>query len=179
MLVTQIAATADTLIVRQLPPVRTTFEQVVFVASGITSIIVLLLIVVAIIAFFAMRRKAKELETKLDELLAELRPLAQNASGLYQDVREVAKDVKEMVDESRETIRTTNERIRTSVVTFTDRVDDISSLIGRVHGSAETVALVASTAISGLKLGARAMGMGKRKKKSKPPAERPRLRRKE
>jgi methyl-accepting chemotaxis protein len=179
MLLLQLAAAADTIVVRQVPQVRTTFEQVVFVASGISSILVLVLLVAGIVALVAMRKKAEEIKERVDDLVKELQPLAQNASGMYQDVREVTKDVKEMVDDSRETVKTANERIRTSITELADRVDQMSRLIGRVHDSAETMATVASTAVGGIKLGARAMGLGKRKKKSVPPAERPRLRRKD
>lgn len=179
MLLQQLAPVVDTLVVRQVPPVRTAFEQAVFVASGISSILVLVLLVAGIVALVVMRGKAEEIKEKVDELVKELRPLAQNASAMYQDIREVTKDVKEMVDESRETVTTVNERVRTSTAALADRVDEMSRLIGRVHASAETMATIASTAVGGIKLGARAMGLGKRKKKSVPPAERPRIRRKD
>jgi len=179
MLLSQLATAADTIVVRQVPPIRTTFEQVAFVASGLTSILALVLVVVAIVALLTLRRKADEMKVKVDEILVELRPLARNASAMYSDVREVAQDIKEMVEESRETVKSTNERVRKSVGTLTHRVDQLSSMIARVHDSAEAVAGVATTALGGLKLGARAVGMGKRKKKSVPPTERPRLRRKD
>jgi methyl-accepting chemotaxis protein len=179
MLLQQLAGAADTLLVRQVPPVRTVFEQVVFVASGISSILVLVILVAGIVALVAMRKKAEEIKDKVEDLVNELRPLAQNASAMYQDVREVTKDVKEMVDDARETVTTTNEKVRKSVGDLMHRVDQMTRLIGRVHDSAETMATVASTAVGGIKLGARAMGLGKRKKKSVPPAERPRLRRKD
>lgn len=179
MLLHQLSAAVDTIIVRQVPPVRTAFEQVVFVASGITSIAVLVLLIAGLVALLAMRRKAEEMKERIDELVAELRPLAQNASAMYQDVREVTKDVKDMVDESRETFSEVSTRVRASVATLAQRVDQTSRIIQRVNDSAETMATVASTAMGGLKLGARAMGLGKRKKKSVPPAERPRLRRKD
>ena len=179
MLLPQIAAAADTMFVRQLPAVRTTFEQVVFVASGLTSILVLLLLVALIIGMVRMRARANELRTQLDALLAELRPMTRNAAAMYEDVREAANDVRAIVDESRDTVKQSGERIRRSVDGLADRVDQVSDLVGRVHDSAENIATVATTAVGGIKLGARAMGLGKRKKRSVPPPERPRLRRKD
>lgn len=41
MLILQLAAAADTVLVRAVPPLRTPFEQVVYVASGLTSLLVL------------------------------------------------------------------------------------------------------------------------------------------
>jgi hypothetical protein len=62
-----------------------------------------------------------------------------------------------------------------------DRVDEMSELLGRVTRSANRVAAVAGTALGGLKLGARALGLGRKKKRKKRPTrdgatERPRVR---
>jgi methyl-accepting chemotaxis protein len=179
MLLQQLAAAADTIFVRQVPPVRTLFEQVAFVASGLVSVLLLVLLGLLLVSLGAMRRRAEEMRHKLDLLLAELRPMTQDAKATYQEVREVVKDVKEMVDESRTTVRDVSQRVRHSVGALADRVDRMGALIGRVNDTAESMATIASTTMGGIKLGARAMGLGKRKKKSKPPAERPRLRRKD
>jgi methyl-accepting chemotaxis protein len=187
MLLLQAAATADTLIVQQLPPVRTAFEQVVFVASGLTSILTLLLLVALLLLIGALRAKAEETKGKLDDLLVELRPMAKSATAMYEDVRAVAAAASAMVAESRDTVRAANQRVRKTVDTLSDRVDELSGMIGRVNRSAERVAAVAGTALGGLKLGARALGLGRKKKKKKgrerglahddDGTERPRLRR--
>ena len=186
MLLLQVAAVADTLLVRQLPPTRTSFEQVVFVASGLTSVITLILLIALIVLIGALKAKAEETKAKLDDLLAELRPMAKSATAMYQDVREVAAAASEMVAESRDTVHATNQRVRKTVDTLADRVDALSAMIGRVHRSAERVAAVAGTALGGIKLGARALGLGGRKKKKsrersrdEDAVERPRLRRRD
>lgn len=169
----QLAAAADTVLVRNVPPARTAFEQVVFVASGLTSIFLFLAICMLLVALLVLRRKADEVHGKLDQLLAELKPMTA-------DVREVAKNVNAMVTESRDTVKVVNERVRTSMLALSDRVDDLSALVGRVNASAERVATVATTTMAGLKFGARALGLGrKRKKKRDAAAERPRLRRRD
>lgn len=182
VLLLQLAAAVDTVLVRNVPPARTAFEQVVHVASGLTSIIAFLLICVMLVGLVVIRQKAEEVKAKLDDLLDELKPMARNAAAMYDDVREVAKNVNEMVVESRDTVRTVNERVRTSVVTLSDRVDEMSALVGRVNASAERVATVATTTLAGLKVGARALGLGKKRKKkpaAAPAADRPRLRRRD
>lgn len=182
MFLLQLTAVADTLLVRNVPPARTTFEQIVFVASGLTSIFAFLLIIATLVALVVLRAKADEMKEKLDELIKELQPLSRNAAGMYEDVREVARNVNAMVDESRDTVKDVNARVRRSVVTLTDRVDDLSAMIGRVNDSAERMASVASVTMSGIKLGARAFGIGKGRKKKKvrpEAAERPRLRRRD
>ncbi len=179
MLLLQLAGAADTLFVRQVPPVRTAFEQVAFVASGLVSVLVLVVLIVLLVSFTALKRRADEMRRKLDDLLAELRPMTKSALTTYEEVREVVKDVKEMVDESKATVKEAGQRVRQSVGTLADRVDRMSALIGRVNDTAESMATIASTTMGGIKLGARAMGLGRRKKKSAPPKERPRLRRKD
>lgn len=159
----QAAAAAETLLVRNVPPSRTAFETIAFVASGLNSIIALLLVVLALLSLLVLRRKADELREKIEELLVEMRPMTRNVNAMSDDVREVARNVNGMVDDSRETVRVANERIRASVVNLTDRVDDLSAIIGRVNDSAERVATVASTTVAGIKFGARALGLSKKK----------------
>lgn len=165
MVLFQIVSTADTLIVRQVPVVRSLFEQVVFVASGLTSILVLLLLLALLVALGALRSKAKETRRKIDDLLAELRPLATSATAMFEDVREVTAAANEIVDDSRDTVRSANRRVRRTVRGLTERVDEMSAIIGRVNRSAERAATVASATLGGIKLGAKVLGFGRRKKK--------------
>jgi uncharacterized protein YoxC len=182
MVFLQLAAVADTVLVRQVPPVRTAFEQLVFVASGLTSILTLLVVLVILLMLVGMRQAAKALQAKLDEVLTELRPLTQNANAASQDLREATAMAKEMVAESRETVALANARVRETVDDLTDRVAELSAIIGRVTRMATRIATVASTAIGGLKAGARMMGLGRKRKDAAPRRderdERPRLRRK-
>lgn len=185
MLFYQLAALADTVLVRNVPPARSGFEQLVFVVSGLTSILAFILICMSVVGLIVLRAKAGEMKAKLEDLVDELKPMARNAAAMYEDVREVAKNINAMVDESRDTLDLVNKRVRESVVTLTDRVDEMSEIIGRVNHSAERVATVATTAVAGVKFGARVMGFGKgRKAKLKAKAraeaaEKPRLRRRD
>ena len=187
MLLYQLATVADTVLVRNLPAARTAFEQVVFVTSGLTSIFAFLLIGITVLGLLALRSTAHQVLHKLEELMVELKPMARNTAAMSDDVREAAKNVSRMVDESRATVRVVNDRVRSSVVTLTDRVDEMSEIIGRVNRSADRVASVATTAVAGIKFGARALGLSKgrkakKKQKNKPSPEapeRPRLRRRD
>jgi uncharacterized protein YoxC len=140
------AGIADTIIVRQVSPARTGFEQIVFVSSGVTTILTLVLLVVVIIAIAALKKQAEETRVKLDALLGELQPLAKNANA--------------MVSETRETVKQANDRVRRTVDGLADQVDDLTEMIGRINRSASRMATIASTAIGGLKLGAKAFGFG-------------------
>jgi hypothetical protein len=54
-----------------VPPVRTWFEQVVFVASGISTLLVLVLITGLVVAMFAIRRSVQRAHEALDRRVAE------------------------------------------------------------------------------------------------------------
>lgn len=176
----QLATAADTVLVRQVPPVRSGFEQMVFVASGITSILTLLLVLAVLVVLIGLKAKASDMRGKLDELLSDLRPLTQDAKAAAKDVREAAAAAKEMVLESRETVGMANERVRDSVDALADRVEDVSDLVGRVHHAGERVANVAGSAVGGIKAGARFLGIGRKSRKKRKAASRrgkgPRLR---
>lgn len=166
-LLLQLAAAADTVLVRNVPPVRTAFEQLVFVTSGLTSILLFLLICVLVVALLVLRTKANEVERRLDTLIAELSPMARNATEMSAAVRDVATNVNEMVAESRDTVQQVNSRVRATAGRLADEIDHLSEMVGRVNASAERVADVASTTIAGLKVGASALGLGKPSKARK------------
>jgi hypothetical protein len=67
----QAVAQHDTVIMRQVPPVRSWFEQVVFVASGISTLLVLMLITGLVVAMFAIRRSVQRAHEALDRRVAE------------------------------------------------------------------------------------------------------------
>jgi hypothetical protein len=67
----QAVAAHDTVIMRQVPPVRTWFEQVVFVASGISTLLVLLLITGLVVAMFGIWRSVRRAHEALDRRIAE------------------------------------------------------------------------------------------------------------
>ena len=67
----QAAAAHDTVIVRQVPPVQSAFEQVVSVASGISTLLVLVLVGGLVVAMFAVRRSVRRAHEALDQRIAE------------------------------------------------------------------------------------------------------------
>jgi len=161
MLFLQLAAAADTLIVRQVTPARTAFEQIVFVASGLTSILTLLVVVAILAMLLGMRQAAIALQAKLDEVLKELRPLTQNANAASADLREATAMAKEMMVDSRETVALANLRVRETVDDLSDRIAELTAIVGKVIRLASRIAAVSATAIGGLRAGARVFGFGR------------------
>lgn len=185
MLLLQLAAVADTLIVRQVPAIRTGFGQFVFIVSGVTSVLALVLIGATILLLASMRQRFVDTSAKVDELLTELRPFTASANVMVKELTDVARSVQELTDDSRDTVRVANRRVRRSVRLITGRVNDLSELIGRVTDSATRIEQVATTTVAGIKFGARALGLSRKRRKAKKAkgakkaAERPRLRRRD
>ncbi len=88
---------------------------------------------------------------------------------------------KAMVAESRETVSLANARVRETVDDLTDRVSELSAIIGKVTRLATRIASVTATAVGGIKAGAKIFGIGRKKPKAGAVArerdEMPRLRR--
>jgi hypothetical protein len=161
------AAVRDTLLVRPVPPIRTAFEQTVFVAQGILVIFAVFLIPLSIYGALAMRKAALAAGERMDALLAELRPLAAQVKEASAAVKETAEMVRTDVAMVHSTVQVATDRVKQTVVQLADRVDDFNDLLGTVHEKASMAIDVASTAVSGLAWGARTLRERRSARKAK------------
>jgi hypothetical protein len=92
----QAVAVHDTVIMRQVPPVRTWFEQVVFVASGISTLLVLVLIAGLVLAMFAIRRSVQRAHEALDRRIADFGRRVDDFNDLLGKVHRRAETVVEV-----------------------------------------------------------------------------------
>jgi hypothetical protein len=67
----QATAAHDTVIVRQVAPVQSAFDQVVSIASGISTLLVLVLVTGLVAAMLAVRRSVRRAHDALDHRIAE------------------------------------------------------------------------------------------------------------
>jgi len=107
-----LAAAAETLLVRPVPPVRTAFDQVAHVTSGLTSILTLLLCLSALWLILELRRRAGAIEAELASLAKDLRPLAERATAAAEDVRAVTQKVDAIVGEVHQTASSVGATVR-------------------------------------------------------------------
>jgi len=89
----QAIAAHDTVIMRQVPPVRTWFEQVVFVASGISTLLVLLLVAGLVTAMFAVGRSVRRAHEALDRRIADFGKRVDDFNDLLGKVQRRAETV--------------------------------------------------------------------------------------
>lgn len=90
------AALHDTLVVRPLPPVRSTFDQLVYIASGLTSILTLLLVVALVIGLLAVRRAVQRAHDAFDRRLQEFGRRLDDFNALLSRVHNQADRVVEL-----------------------------------------------------------------------------------
>src|ERR1035437_278013 len=91
----QAVAAHDTVIMRQVPPVRSWFEQVVFIASGISTLLVLVLIAGLVAAMFAVRRSVQRAHEALDRRIADFGKRVDDFNDLLGKVHRRAETVVE------------------------------------------------------------------------------------
>ena len=96
-------------------------------------------------------------QSRLDALLAELRPLATQVKETSVAVKEPADMIRTDVALVHDTVQVATDRVKQTVVQLADRVDDFNDLLGSVHEKASMAIDVAGTAMSGLAWGARAL----------------------
>jgi hypothetical protein len=92
----QAVAAHDTVITRQVPPVRSWFEQVVFVASGISTLLVLLLVAGLVVAMFAVSRSVRRAHEALDRRVADFGKRVDDFNDLLGKVHRRAETVVEV-----------------------------------------------------------------------------------
>jgi hypothetical protein len=92
----QAVAAHDTVIMRQVPPVRSWFEQVVFIASGISTLLVLVLIAGLVLAMFAIRRSVQRAHEALDRRIADFGRRVDDFNDLLGKVHRRAESVVEV-----------------------------------------------------------------------------------
>lgn len=149
------AAAADTMIVRQVPPIRTGFEEAIFVAAGLAQVLTLVVVVLLALIFFRMWKAQQQMHEQLARLTSKVDPMIASATSAAENVRVLTDVVRRDAVLAAEALTEATGRVRDSVSGIADRIDDFGDLLGRVTGKADAVADVAGAALHTIKLGAR------------------------
>ena len=165
MMTNLLQAAADTLVFRQVPPVRTGFEQAVFVAAGLAQIVTLLVVILLVLIFWRMWKAQLAIQEQLGRLSSKVDPMLASATAAAENVRVLTDAVRTDAVAAAEALSEATERVRDSVAGIADRVDDFSDLLGRLHQKADSIVDVAGAAITTLKWGANALNPAARRRK--------------
>ena len=165
MMTNLLQAAADTLVFRQVPPVRTGFEEAVFVAAGVAQIVTLLVVILLVLIFWRMWKAQLAIQEQLGRLSSKVDPMLASATAAAENVRVLTDAVRTDAVAAAEALSEATERVRDSVAGIADRVDDFSDLLGRLHQKADSIVDVAGAAITTLKWGANALNPAARRRK--------------
>ena len=150
-------AAADTVLVRAVPPVRTGFEQTLFVAAGLAQLLTPVVILLLTLLLYRMYRAQQRLNVQLAQLSTRVDPLIAGASSAVENVRALTEVVRKDTVIAADAIAEATGRMRDVVGGIADRVDDFGELLGRAYTKADAVADVAEAAVKTVKWGSRAL----------------------
>lgn len=150
-------AAADTVIVRQVPPIRTGFEEAIFVAAGLAQVVTLVVVVLLALIFHRMWKAQQLVHEQLARLTSKVDPMIASATSAAENVRVLTDVVRKDAVLAAEALSDATARVRDSVSGIADRIDDFGELLGRVTGKADAVADVAGAALHTIKWGARVL----------------------
>lgn len=148
---------ADTLMVRQVPPIRTGFEEAIFVAAGLAQIVTLVVVVLLALIFHRMWKAQQLMHEQLARLTSKVDPMIASATSAAENVRVLTDVVRKDAVLAAEALTEATSRVRDSVSGIADRIDEFGDLLGRVTGKADAVADVAGAALNTIKWGARVL----------------------
>lgn len=153
----QAVSTADTIIAKTLP-VRGVLEW----TSGILQILVLLLgigvLAAAIVLLIGIKKALDKIETSVEKLTAETRPLLASATGIANDAREVVAMVKIDVERVTDAAAAISEQLLDAAETTARRVDEVNAVIDVLQAELEHTAISTVAAVRGVRVGAAALG---------------------
>ncbi|MDQ8154860.1 MAG: hypothetical protein P3B98_09360 [Gemmatimonadota bacterium] len=153
-------AAADTLLVRQVPPDRTGFESLVFIAGGAAQVVTLVVVILLAVIFFRMWKAQQAMQAELSKLGSKIDPMIASATSAAENVRVLTDAVRHDAVAAAEALSEATTRVRDSVSGIADRIDDFGELMGRVTDKTEAVAEVAGAAATAIKAGSRLFTKG-------------------
>lgn len=131
----------------------------------IQAVAVIVLGVGMIMLALAVRRIRRSLDT-MDEALKSVgrdaRPALDRARAVGENLNFIVMSVRREVDRVSDTIAGANERLEEALEAAEDRVQDLTALIDVVQGEVEDTVLSATSALRGLRTGARMLKRSRR-----------------
>ena len=168
-----ILAAADTMLVRQVSPDRSGFEQVVFVAGGLSQIVTLVVVALLAVIFFRMWKAQLAMQEQLSRLASKVDPMIASATTAAENVRVLTDVMRKDAVAAADALAEATGRVRDSVGGIADRIDEFGALVGRVTQKADAVADIASAAATTIRAGSRLLDERHRTPRPDVPARAP------
>lgn len=151
----QAAATLpDTIVMRQVAPQRSWFEQVASVAATLMSITLVALAIAVVPAAWNFRKSYKKLNDLLERIYGDVNPLMRHASSIADNVNYITTSIRTDVQQVNATIATANQRLQDAVAMTESRLRDFNALLAVVQEEAEGAFVSTAATVRGVRQGA-------------------------
>lgn len=134
-------------------------DSVVSLAISVTGIVAMLVLGIGLIlsarAIIRLASGIKKLTGALDTFGRDARPVLDRARAIGENLNFIVMSVRREVDRVGETIGHANARLQAAIDSAEQRVQELGALIDVVQGEVEDTLLTASSALRGLRTGAK------------------------
>ncbi|NIR44100.1 MAG: hypothetical protein GWN99_06240 [Gemmatimonadetes bacterium] len=133
----------------------------VFTTIRIVGIVAIVLLAIGMIylarAAASLTIRLKRLERSLQDIGRDARPVFDRARAIGENLNFIVMSVRKEVDRVSDTIALANDRLEDVLEAAEDRVQDLNALIDVVQGEVEDTVITATSALRGIRTGARVL----------------------
>jgi hypothetical protein len=130
---------------------------------GIVAVLVLGIgMIILAWAINKITRRLRSVDKALDEIGRDARPVLDRARAVGENLNFIVMSVRKEVDRVSETISVANDRLEDALDAADERVQELGALIDVVQGEVEDTLLTATSALRGIRTGARMLRRGGR-----------------
>ncbi len=131
-------------------------------AVGITAVLVLGIgMIILARAILRVTRSLRKVDEALTTIGRDARPVLDRARAVGENLNFIVMSVRKEVDRASETISVANDRLEEALEVAEDRVRELGALLDVVQGEVEDTLLTASSALRGIRTGARILRRGR------------------
>ena len=129
-------------------------QTISMVANALVSIVVIAVLIAALPAIWSLRKTFLNIQERVQELQADIRPLVQHATKIAENVGDASSTIKSDVQDVSQTVREANQRVRQALTITERRLSDFNAFLRLVQEEGETLFLSAASAVRGVRTGA-------------------------
>jgi uncharacterized protein YoxC len=140
--------------------VEVTLNQIIQILQALALLALGAGMIMAALRFQRIQRHMDALERMLVELGRDSRPLLDRARVIAENVNYIVMSMRKEVDRVSDTISHANDRLEEALDVADERVQELGALLALVQGEVEDTVLSATSALRGIRTGARVLRGG-------------------
>lgn len=160
LLLQQLAAQQDTIMMRQVGAEPSLLDQVTSIASTVLTISFLVLTVALVPAAWNFRKSYARINELLERVYGDINPLMRHASSIADNVNYVTTSIRVDVQQINQTIAAANARLTQAIAMTEDRLREVNALLAVVQEEAEDMFVSTASAVHGVRAGAAVLREG-------------------